>query len=95
MYNLFVHQLFLTKGDIKLMEFDFIIIFTVILFILKLCGVAITWTQVFIPLFVLGFILFCATIGAVTICCKLIDKYGIFETQRIIDELSSLIKGLI
>lgn len=77
------------------MEFYFIIIFTVILFILKLCGVAITWAQVFIPLFVLGFILFCATIGAVTICCKLIDKYGTFETQRIVDELSALIKGLV
>ena len=77
------------------MEFIFLIIFTVILFILKLCGVAITWTQVFIPLFVLGFILFCTTIGAVIICCKLIDKYGIFETQKIIDELSALIKGLI
>ena len=77
------------------MEFIFLIIFTVILFILKLCGVAITWTQVFIPLFVLGFILFCTTIGAVIICCKLIDKYGIFETQRIIDELSVLIKGLV
>lgn len=77
------------------MEFGFIIIFTAILFILKLCGVAITWTQVFIPLFVLGFILFCATIGAVIICCKLIDKYGIFETQKIVDELSALIKGLV
>lgn len=76
------------------MGLNFLVLITVVLLIVKLCGVAITWTQVCIPLFVLGFILFCATIGSVTICCKLIDKYGIFETQRIVDELSALIKGL-
>lgn len=75
------------------MEFDFFIVLTFMLFVLKLCGTTITWTQVFIPLFLLCGVLICITIGAIAICFKLVNKYGLDESQKLVDELGNLIKG--
>lgn len=74
---------------------DFLVLTTVVLLIVKLCGIAITWIQVCVPLFLLTGILIYTTTSAVIICCKLVNKYGLDKSAKIVDKLlGNLIKRL-
>lgn len=60
---------------------------TVLLLVLKLCGISITWMQVCIPLFIVFGIFASVLISVLVFTFGLLCKYGIDETKNMLEDI--------
>lgn len=76
----------------SLLMINYLFFITISLLVLKLCGVAITWTQVCIPLFLIFGIFASVLISVVAFAFGLLHKYGRDETQNMLEEIEHILE---